>query len=158
VSGHGFDPGAFRAGQRRGDKDVTTIDLGEDAAPDPAVTAKLAAALPEITRALVRMTVSRESLDPDALRAVAQALGESAALSRSLLEQMDGWVQREQAGGRLEWDAPGIPAERLATVAGIRLRAASSAAGELAGFLGWAQVVLAGLRAADPGTDAEPAS
>ena len=44
MSGHGFDPGAFRAGQRRGDKDVTTIDLGEDAAPDPAVTAKLAAA------------------------------------------------------------------------------------------------------------------
>lgn len=152
----GSGPDAFRAEQRRGNKDVTTIDLGEDAAPDPAVTRKLAAALPEITRALVRMTVFRESLDPDALRALAQSLGESAALSRSLLEQLDGWVQREQAGGRLEWDAPGIPAERLATVAGIRLRAASSAAGELAGFLGWAQVVLAGLRAADPGSGEAP--
>jgi len=126
---------------------VITID--QDRPPDPAYVRELSAALPDITRLLVRQAAHREALDPDTLRAVVTDLGAAASLIPSLTENAAAWIEAEHTGGRLASRVPGAPVQRLADIAHIRLRTASTAASELAGQLGWVQVILTDLRAAD---------
>ena len=143
----GFDPGAFRAGQRRGEKEPG-ISLSIDAPPDPAETRKLAETMAALARVLNHRTRHHEALrcPPDADRVVRE-LALMAGRLPQLLEQIGSWLAAELEAGRIGV-APGPFAGEpsvAVTAARLRLDAAVLEAGELHGALEYAAQVLADL-------------
>ena len=81
----------------------TTISITTSAPADPATVTEYGDALPELVRALNHVTLHHEAMEypSDADRLLRNI---SLAVSRlpQLLEQVSGWLQAEQAAGRIE--------------------------------------------------------
>ena len=82
---------------------MTTISIVTDAPADPATVTEYGDALPELVRALNHITRHHEAMDypPDADRLI-RNVSRAASMLPQLLEQVSGWLEAEQAAGRIE--------------------------------------------------------
>lgn len=81
---------------------MTTITILTTAPADPATVTEYGDALPELVRALAHVTLHHEALDEPAdadrlIRNIALAAGRLP----QLLDQVSGWLEAEQAAGRI---------------------------------------------------------
>jgi hypothetical protein len=98
---------------------MTAITITTAAPADPATVTEYGDALPELVRALNHVTSRHEALEypPDADRLI-RNLAAAASRLPQLLGQVSGWLEAEQAAGRIKMasvsqfrDAPGIAAD-----------------------------------------------
>ena len=132
------------------------IDLSTGAPPSPERTLQLAETLAEIVRVLNHQTMHHEALQypAEADRVVRELLSAAERLPQ-LLGQVAGWLEAEQAAGRIlpvAGDYAGRPDAAVAA-ARLRLDMAAAAASVLRQELGNVAALTTNLAAAETGED-----
>ena len=110
---------------------MTDIDLSTSTPPSPARTLKLAGTLAEVVRCLNHATRDHEALEyPAEAHRLVGELSSAAERTPQLLSQVGGWLEREQAAGRIGTDDGTWHAAKV-TAARVRLDRAAQIAAEL---------------------------
>ena len=107
----------------------TTISITTSAPADPAIVTEYGDALPLLVAALNHVTRHHEALnEPYDVDRLIRNLATAAARLPQLLEQVAGWLEAEQAAGRIEMASGSrFPSSGLAAnQAGIRLEQAQA--------------------------------
>jgi hypothetical protein len=132
------------------------IDLSTDTAPSPERTIQLAETIAESVRVLNHQTRHHEALryPPEADRLIRE-LSSAASRLPQLLEQIAGWLEAEQAAGRIEiadgssYTTPALAAD----VARLQLEQAQAQARMLQHALDAAAAVTCDMSGVEDGSD-----